>query len=115
VRPDRRLYLLAIVSGLVAEGGLALAVFGGAPRALAILLPVEAIALGVTFGARPGMVGAVLPWVVLYGAELVRRALGHDASESAVQLLVAVLFVALLLGFLAGITGALRDRYVLRR
>lgn len=112
---DRRLYLLATVAGLVAQGGLALAVFGGAPRELAILLPVEAIMLGATFGARPGMLGAVVPWVVLYGAELVRRALGHDRSESAVGMLVAVIFVALLLGFLAGISGALRDRYVLRR
>jgi hypothetical protein len=117
--PDRmvrsaelRLYALAIACGLVAEGGLALAIFGGAPRELALLLFVEAAMLGVVFGSRPAIAGAVVPMVILYVAELVRRQFANEvADESAVALLTALIFVSIVLAFCAGMTGAVRDRY----
>jgi hypothetical protein len=109
---EARLFALAIACGIVAEGGLALAIFGGAPRALALLLFVEAIVLGVVFGARPGIAGAVAPMLVLYVAELVRRQLSSGTQEdSAAALLTAVIFVSIVLAFCAGMAGALRDRY----
>ena len=107
-----RLYALAIACGLVAEGGLALAIFGGAPRELALLLFVEAMVLGVVFGARPAIAGSVVPMVVLYVAELVRRQFANEvADESAAALLTALIFVSIVLAFCAGMTGAVRDRY----
>jgi hypothetical protein len=109
---EARLYALAIVCGLIAEGGLALAIFDGAPRELAVLLFVEAMVLGIVFGARPAIVGAVLPMVVLYVAELVRRRLSNEVPDnSAAALLTAVIFVSIVLAFCAGMTGAVRDRY----
>jgi len=109
---NARLYALAVLSGTVAEGGLALAVFGGAPQPLAILLFVEALVLGLVFGARPGMAGAVVPMMLLFAAEVVRRAVSSGASgDSLAGALGALVFVSVLLAFCAGMAGALRDRY----
>ena len=66
----------------------------------------EAVILGLVFGARPGMVAAVLPFVVLYPVALM-----VDDIEQPVALLSYVLFVVILLAFLAGMAGAMRDRY----
>ena len=101
-----RLYAFAIAVGAVAEVGLALAIFNGAGRSLALLFFVEAVLLGLVFGARPGMAGAIVPLVGLYLVEIAR---GTD--ESAVGLLSALLFVLIVQAFCAGMAGALRDRY----
>jgi hypothetical protein len=102
----RRLYLLAIVAGSIAEVGLVLVIFNGASRSLGLLLFVEAVLLGLVFGAGPGIAGAVAPLVGLSIFELAR---GTDTNP--VGLLGAVLFVAILQAFFAGMTGAMRDRY----
>ena len=58
------------------------------------------------FGARPGMVGAVLPFVVLYPVALM-----VDDIDEPIAVLSYVLFVMIVLAFLAGMAGAMRDRY----
>ena len=105
-----RLYALAIVCGLVAEGGLIVAIYGGAPSQLAILLFAEAIALGIVFGARPGMVSAIVPLVVAFVVDLAIGA-PDDVSGGPTAVLAALVFVAILQAFFAGMAGAMRSRY----
>jgi hypothetical protein len=109
VRIDRdrlRLYGLAILTGAIAEVGLVLTIQRTGADGLALLFFLEAIILGLVFGAKPGMVGAVLPFVVLYPVALM-----VDDIEAPIALLSYVLFVVILLAFLAGMAGAMRDRY----
>jgi hypothetical protein len=109
VRIDRdrlRLYALAIAAGLVAEIGLVLAVRGTGSRALPLLFFVEAVLLGLVFGARPGMVAAVLPWLVLYPIALV-----VDDIEAPLYVFSALIFVMIVQAFLAGMAGAMKERY----
>jgi K+-sensing histidine kinase KdpD len=109
VRIDRdrlRLYALAILCGAIAEVGLVLTIKQTGADGLALLFFVEAIILGLVFGARPGMVAAVLPFAALYPVAL----MVDDIAEP-VSLLSYVLFVVILLAFLAGMAGAMRDRY----
>ena len=111
MRIDRDM-LFAVLCGLVAEGGLSLAIVGGAPSALAILLLAEATILGWVFGPRLGAIGAVVPMGCLYVAHLVlARLTGYGAETSAVGLLVAVSVVALVLWFCAFMAGSLRRSY----
>ena len=56
------------------------------------------------------MAGAVLPLVVLYPVAL----LVDDIEDARSRSLSAVLFVVIVLAFLAGMAGAMRDRYVAR-
>jgi hypothetical protein len=69
-----------------------------------LLLPV-AVGLGWAFGPARGMVASVVPLLVL-------AALDQLSANPAAGALAAVVFVALLLAFLAGMAGALRARYL---
>ncbi len=111
---DHRLIALAIVVGLVAEGALAVAVLVGGDqlRPLGLLLPVEAVVLGFTFGARPGLFGAGVPPLVLFAAEMVRRSGDADVGTSATVALSYSVYAALLLGFIGWMCGAIRDRFI---
>jgi hypothetical protein len=109
VRIDRdrlRIYALAIASGVVAQVGLVLAIYGSTSKALGVLFFVEAVILGFVFGARPGMAAAVLPWVGFYPASLI-----VDDYDQPIGLLSAVIFVMILMAFFSGMAGAMRDRY----
>lgn len=109
MRIDRdrlRIYALAVVSGGVAEIGLVLTIRQTGADGLALLFFAEAIILGLVFGARAGMVGAVLPFMALYPVALL-----VDDIDEPIALLSYVLFVVILLAFLAGMAGAMRDRY----
>ncbi len=104
-RDAARIYALAIGCGLVAEVGLGIALRGGAPRVSALLWFVEAILLGFVFGAGPGMAGAVVPFPVMVAVDAFN---GNDV----VPIIGPVLFVCILQAFLAGMTGALKARYL---
>jgi hypothetical protein len=109
VRIDRdrlRLYALAFFSGAVAQTGLVLAIYGSNAKTLALLFLVEAVILGLVFGARPGMVAAVLPWLGLYPAALI-----VDDDGQPIALLSGVIFLMILMAFFSGMAGAMRDRY----
>jgi hypothetical protein len=109
VRIDRdrlRIYALAIASGVVAQVGLVLAIYGSSTKALGILFFLEAVILGLVFGARPGMAAAVLPWFGFYPASLI-----VDDYDQPIALLSAVVFVMILMAFFSGMAGAMRDRY----
>ncbi len=109
MRIDRdrlRIYTLAVVTGSISQIGLALAIYGTNSRALALLFFVEAVILGLVFGAGPGMAGAVVPWLFLYPVTI----FAFD-DQDAVFLFSAVLFMVIVLAFLAGMAGAMRDRY----
>ena len=109
VRIDRdrlRIYALAFVTGAIAQVGLVLAMYGSGSKALGVLFFAEAVILGLVFGARPGMVAAVLPWFGLYPAALL-----IDHPEEPIALLSAVIFVMIVMAFFSGMAGAMRDRY----
>ena len=109
MRIDRdrlRIYALAIVTGTIAQVGLVLAIYASGSKALAVLFFAEAALLGLVFGARPGMAAAVVPWFAFYPASLI-----VDDYDQPIALLSAVLFVMILMAFLAGMAGAMRDRY----
>jgi hypothetical protein len=108
VRIDRdaaRIYGIAIACGLVAEIGLAAAIYAGGPRGLALLFFVEAIILGFVFGARPGMVAAVVPLPVMF---LIDAIGGNPVGD----IVAPLVFVAILQAFFAGMTGAMKARYL---
>src|SRR4051794_11143551 len=92
---------------MVAELGIVLAVRAAGDEAAPalILLGVEAIVLGFVFGARAGMVAAGLPIVVFATVD------SADCAGQCTQLWLLASYVVLLLGFCAGMTGALRGRY----
>jgi hypothetical protein len=104
-RDEYRLYGLAIACGLVAEIGLAAAIYAGGPKALALLFFVEAIILGFVFGARPGMVAAIVPLPVMF---LIDAIGGNPVGD----IVAPLVFVAILQGFFAGMTGAMKARYL---
>jgi hypothetical protein len=68
--------------------------------------------LGFSFGARAGVLGASLPLLLLLPAELVRRQSDTTSSVSFTTETVYVLFVAVVLGFVAWFCGSIRDRYL---
>jgi hypothetical protein len=105
---DARRFVLPIVCAAIAEGLLILllAEAGGAAAPASLLLVLEAGILGFVFGPRPGIAGAVLPIVVLGVGVIATDASRDRASDFAV-----IVFVMLLLGFTAGMAGALRGRY----
>jgi len=109
VRIDRdraRIYGLAIAAGLVAEVGLVLVISQTASKALALLFFVEAVVLGFVFGAKPGMLASILPWFLLYPVALV-----VDDVAQPVYVASALVFVMIVQAFLAGMAGAMKDRY----
>ncbi len=105
-RDRLRLYALAIGTGVIAQTTLLLAIYGSNAKSLALLFFVEAVILGFVFGARPGMVASVVPWLGFYPASLI-----VDDYDDPVALLSAVFFVMILMAFFSGMAGALRDRY----
>jgi len=109
VRIDRdraRIYGLAIIAGLIAEVGLVLVINQTDAKSLALLFFAEAVILGLVFGAKPGMVAAIVPWLVLYPTALV-----VDNVDQPVYVLSALVFVVIVQAFLAGMAGAMKDRY----
>jgi hypothetical protein len=109
VRIDRdraRIYGLAIVAGLIAEIGLVLAIGQTGSKPLALLFFFEAVILGAVFGAKPGMIASILPWFVLYPIALV-----VDDVDQPVYVLSALIFVMIVQAFLAGMAGAMKERY----
>jgi hypothetical protein len=109
VRIDReqlRLYGFAIAAGLVAEIGLVLAINQSDAKGLALLFFVEAVILGLVFGAKPGMIASIFPWIVLYPIALM-----VDDVEQPIYVLSALIFVMIVQAFLAGMAGAMKDRY----
>jgi hypothetical protein len=109
VRIDRdraRIYGLAIIAGLIAEVGLVLVINQTDAKSLALLFFAEAVILGLVFGAKPGMVAAIVPWFVLYPTALV-----VDNVDQPVYVLSALVFVVIVQAFLAGMAGAMKDRY----
>ena len=104
-RDRARVYGLAIAAGLVAEVGLVLVISQTASKALALLFFVEAVVLGLVFGAKPGMVASTLPWFLLYPVALV-----VDDVAQPVYVASALVFVMIVQAFLAGMAGAMRAR-----
>jgi hypothetical protein len=117
--PQARDYALALIAGTVAESLLFLSIYlpdGEPARYLPLLFFVEAIVLGAVFGPGPGMVGAVAPLVVAFFAEWARRAFGWGGSPTGPEdtlgmVFVVLLYLAMVFAFLAGMTGAIRNRY----
>jgi hypothetical protein len=107
VRPEHRHLAIAVACGLVAELGIILAVrrAGDVAAPALILLVLEAIVLGFVFGARAGMVAAALPIVVFATID------SFGCEGECTRLWIASTYVVILLGFCAGMTGALRGRY----
>jgi hypothetical protein len=116
--PQSKDYLLAVVAGTIAEGGLALALYteGTGGAVLPLLFFVEAIVLGAVFGPGPGMAGAVAPVLVWLVVEWARRAfdIGEQPEDTLGMVLVTVIYLAMVFAFLAGMTGAIRNRYFRR-
>jgi len=109
VRIDRdraRVYGLAIIAGLIAEVGLVLVINQTDAKSLALLFFAEAVILGLVFGAKPGMVAAIVPWFVLFPTALV-----VDNVDQPVYVLSALVFVVIVQALLAGMAGAMKDRY----
>jgi hypothetical protein len=111
-------YVLAVVAGLVAEGLLAASLYteGTGGTVLPLLFFVEAIVLGAVFGPGPGIAGAVVPVVAYLVAEWGRRAfsIGTEPVDTLGMVFVTVLYLAMVFAFLAGMAGAIRNRYFRR-
>lgn len=117
--PQARDYALAILCGAIAEGGLALALYsqGTGGTVLPLLFLVEAVILGGVFGPGPGIVGSVLPLLVWLVVEWARRAfdIGSEPEDTLGMVFVTVLYLGMVFAFLAGMTGAVRNRYFRRQ
>jgi K+-sensing histidine kinase KdpD len=116
--PQTNDYILAVVAGLAAEGLLAVTLYsqGTGGTILPMLFFVEAIVLGAVFGPGPGIAGAVVPVVAYLVAEWGRRAfdIGAEPADSLGLVFVTVLYLAMVFAFLAGMAGAIRNRYFRR-
>ncbi len=101
-----RRWLPALLAGVIAEFGVAVAFhqgwIGGTLAGLAFLP--TAVILGWAFGAARGIAAALLPLLVLGTLDQLR-------ARPAAGAIAAIAYVALLLAFLAGMTGAMRARY----
>jgi hypothetical protein len=69
------------------------------------------------FGPGPGIVGSVLPVLAWLVAEWARRAfdIGSEPEDTLGMVLVTVLYLVMVFAFLAGMTGAIRNRYFRRQ
>lgn len=113
VKSPRRLWIEAIVIGIVAEGVLAgVLMLLGNPSAFGPLLVfVIAAILGWRYGSLRGAVGSVVPLALFVVAELVREALGGTGGPGVVQSLTIGVAAGLMIAFVALFTGAIRKRY----
>jgi Na+/serine symporter len=105
---DLRRFALPLICAFAAEGLLILvlsrASAAAAPASLLFLL--EAGILGFVFGGGPGALAAIAP-VAVFGVVDAATCSGSDCGSH----VAIVLFLMLLLGFTAGMVGALRRRY----
>lgn len=114
---ERRLWIEAIVGGLVAIGliaGLLLA-FGSPGSWTPSLVLVVAAVLGWRYGVVKGVVGSTIPIGVFVVAEAVRQLLGGDADTGIVGSVVIGISAALIIAGFAAFFGAIRSRYRPRR
>ncbi|MEI6688281.1 MAG: hypothetical protein WCN97_02850 [Thermoleophilia bacterium] len=113
VKSSRRFWIEAIVVGIVAEGLLAgVLMLLGNPSAFGPLFVfVIAAVLGWRYGSLRGAVATVVPIGLFIVAEVVREALGGTGGAGAVQTIVIGVAAALMIGFVALFTGAIRKRY----
>lgn len=114
---ERRLAALALAAGLAVYGLLAVGVYlgGSSAQPFGVLAIVVPVVLGFSFGARAGALGASLPLLLLLPVELVRRQSDTTSSVSFTTETIYVLFVAVVLGFVAWFCGSIRDRYLVGR
>ena len=111
--PEIREYVIAIAIGVSAE---VLIVAAGAARGsqeyTGIMLMIEAIVLGVLFGARLGLIAALAPLVGMGAVIASSITVGSETcSPDCGQQSASYLFVGVLVAAAAGTAGALRDRY----
>jgi hypothetical protein len=108
-----RMYLVPILIGLLAD--LAIVAAGaarGSQEYTGIMLLLEAALLGVVFGARLGLVAALVPLVPIGAWLLGPLLVGQgDCGPDCGQTLAGYVFVPVLIASAAGVTGLLRDRY----
>jgi hypothetical protein len=111
--PKAREYTIALLVGIIAD---LLIVAAGAARGsqeyTGIMFLIEAGIMGVIFGARLAVLASLTPLVaigLLIGASV---AVGSETcSPDCAQQVVDYVFVAVIVGSAAGVTGLLRDRY----
>ena len=105
---DLRRFVLPLICAFAAEGLLILALSqaSGAAAPASLLFLLEAGILGYVFGAGPGAFAAIAP-VAVFGVVDAATCSGSDCGSH----VAIVLFLMLLLGFTAGMVGALRRRY----
>jgi hypothetical protein len=108
VSASARPYVLPLVCAFLAEGLLTLVLSqtSGAAALASILFLVEAGILGWVFGAGPGGLAAIAP-VAVFGVIDAATCSGSDCGSH----VGIVVFLMLLLGFIAWMTGTLRARY----
>lgn len=113
VKSPRRLWVEAIVVGIAAEGILAgVLMLIGNPTAFGPLLVfVIAAVLGWRYGSLRGAVASVVPLILFVVAELVREALGGTGGAGTAQTITIGLAAALMIAFVAMLSGAIRSRY----
>jgi len=111
--PDIREYVIAVALGVSAE---VLIVAAGAARGsqeyTGLMLMLQAVVLGVLFGARLGLVAALAPLVAMGAVIASSITVGSEScSPDCGQQSVSYLFVGVLVAAAAGTAGVLRDRY----
>ena len=111
--PDVREYVIAVALGVAAE---VLIVAAGAARGsqeyTGLMLMLQAVVLGVLFGARLGLVAALAPLAGMGAVIASSITVGSEScSPDCGQQSVSYLFVGVLVAAAAGTAGVLRDRY----
>jgi hypothetical protein len=112
--PSLRDYVVPLAVGLLAETLIVMATAGRrSSDFVGAMFLLEAIVLGVVFGARMGLVAALAP-VALFGTVIASSiAVGSEScgSEGCAFQFTGYTFVAVLVGAGALVAGLLRDRY----
>ena len=111
--PEIREYVIAIAIGVAAD---VLIVAAGAARGsqeyTGLMLMLQAVVLGILFGARLGLVAALAPLVGMGAVIASSITVGSETcSPDCGQQSASYLFVAVLVAAAAGTAGVLRDRY----
>jgi hypothetical protein len=111
--PDVRDYVIAVALGVAAQ---VLIVAAGAARGsqeyTGLMLMLEAVVLGLLFGARLGLVAALAPLVGMGAVIASSITVGSEScAPDCGQQSVSYLFVGVLVAAAAGTAGVLRDRY----
>ncbi|HUZ84201.1 MAG TPA: hypothetical protein VMU66_05865, partial [Gaiellales bacterium] len=116
-RPQPRIplreYALPVLAGTVAMGLIVVASLArGNPGLIGIMFVLEAALLGGIWGARLGVVAALVP-LALIGLDLVGSVVvgSERCSPGCGQQVADGLFVGVLVASAAGVTGLVRDRY----